>query len=142
MDKRVFFFFSSRRRHTRCGRDWSSDVCSSDLDLEAAAQFYSEVLGLPVQSRSEERVWVLAGDRTRIGLWTPQVGIAGGQGGAHVHYALHIAEEDYDGAVDRLREHGFDPHEEDFEEGGRAAYSPARDGNVAGLGTGDGGYGG
>src|SRR5690554_7764113 len=27
----VFFFFSSRRRHTRCGRDWSSDVCSSDL---------------------------------------------------------------------------------------------------------------
>src|SRR5207245_7143391 len=26
-----FFFFSSRRRHTRCYRDWSSDVCSSDL---------------------------------------------------------------------------------------------------------------
>src|SRR3989449_3610146 len=28
---RWFFFFSSRRRHTRCSRDWSSDVCSSDL---------------------------------------------------------------------------------------------------------------
>src|SRR5215813_5500191 len=27
----MFCFFSSRRRHTRCGRDWSSDVCSSDL---------------------------------------------------------------------------------------------------------------
>src|SRR3989449_4149962 len=27
-----YFFFSSRRRHTRCSRDWSSDVCSSDLD--------------------------------------------------------------------------------------------------------------
>src|SRR5205809_4022031 len=27
----IFFFFSSRRRHTRCSRDWSSDVCSSDL---------------------------------------------------------------------------------------------------------------
>src|SRR5207253_6619930 len=26
-----FFFFSSRRRHTRWPRDWSSDVCSSDL---------------------------------------------------------------------------------------------------------------
>src|SRR2546422_10801868 len=26
-----YFFFSSRRRHTRCSRDWSSDVCSSDL---------------------------------------------------------------------------------------------------------------
>src|SRR5207245_4049801 len=28
-----FVFFSSRRRHTRCYRDWSSDVCSSDLHL-------------------------------------------------------------------------------------------------------------
>src|SRR5438045_9654484 len=27
----VYFFFSSRRRHTRCLSDWSSDVCSSDL---------------------------------------------------------------------------------------------------------------
>src|SRR5690606_40920792 len=27
-----FFFFSSRRRHTRFSRDWSSDVCSSDLN--------------------------------------------------------------------------------------------------------------
>src|SRR5689334_23642075 len=32
----VFFFFSSRRRHTRWNCDWSSDVCSSDLG-EAAA---------------------------------------------------------------------------------------------------------
>src|SRR3712207_4022401 len=32
-----FFFFSSRRRHTRYWRDWSSDVCSSDLSATAAA---------------------------------------------------------------------------------------------------------
>src|SRR5258707_8031418 len=31
----VFFFFSSRRRHTRYWRDWSSDVCSSDLSRSA-----------------------------------------------------------------------------------------------------------
>src|SRR3712207_8713138 len=31
------FFFSSRRRHTRYWRDWSSDVCSSDLDLPVVA---------------------------------------------------------------------------------------------------------
>src|SRR5438105_12534750 len=31
-----FFFFSSRRRHTRSTRDWSSDVCSSDLPARAA----------------------------------------------------------------------------------------------------------
>src|SRR6266511_4993375 len=30
-----FFFFSSRRRHTSFSRDWSSDVCSSDLDAQA-----------------------------------------------------------------------------------------------------------
>src|SRR5437870_8898568 len=32
-----FFFFSSRRRHTRWPRDWSSDVCSSDLAVEDGA---------------------------------------------------------------------------------------------------------
>src|SRR4030043_1431811 len=31
LEKNLIFFFSSRRRHTRCSRDWSSDVCSSDL---------------------------------------------------------------------------------------------------------------
>src|SRR5436305_11834190 len=33
-----FFFFSIRRRHTRCGRDWSSDVCSSDLGRAPAGE--------------------------------------------------------------------------------------------------------
>src|SRR5439155_19056515 len=32
-----FFFFSSRRRHTRWPRDWSSDVCSSDLNRPASS---------------------------------------------------------------------------------------------------------
>src|SRR5699024_12151031 len=34
------FFFSSRRRHTRSKRDWSSDVCSSDLMLDLAFERY------------------------------------------------------------------------------------------------------
>src|SRR2546429_6042 len=34
----LFFFFSSRRRHTRCSRDWSSDVCSSDLRTPTLAE--------------------------------------------------------------------------------------------------------
>src|SRR5207302_5124529 len=34
----VFFFFSSRRRHTRFSRDWSSDVCSSDLIQTMSSQ--------------------------------------------------------------------------------------------------------
>src|SRR5215203_7031480 len=48
----VFFFFSSRRRHTRYWRDWSSDVCSSDLyplDFSPVCtdqlSLYQEVLG-------------------------------------------------------------------------------------------------
>src|SRR5216683_6675805 len=42
---RFFFFFSSRRRHTRSDRDWSSDVCSSDLPL--AAPFADRGAGCP-----------------------------------------------------------------------------------------------
>src|SRR3989440_3815045 len=36
------FFFSSRRRHTRSDRDWSSDVCSSDLILDAFGEEITE----------------------------------------------------------------------------------------------------
>src|SRR6185295_1891070 len=38
-----FFFFSSRRRHTRYWRDWSSDVCSSDLVDRASAPEHDDV---------------------------------------------------------------------------------------------------
>src|SRR2546422_4461105 len=38
-----FFFFSSRRRHTRCSRDWSSDVCSSDLYRRPMARWQKGV---------------------------------------------------------------------------------------------------
>src|SRR5437870_10635679 len=61
------FFFSSRRRHTRWPRDWSSDVCSSDLTklIDTLRQAFVEELGFaPPQKyrtmvkrlvRSEER---------------------------------------------------------------------------------------
>src|SRR5438128_844512 len=41
------FFFSSRRRHTRCYRDWSSDVCSSDLGVSASATATLTVTSAP-----------------------------------------------------------------------------------------------
>src|SRR5690606_40005072 len=59
------FLFSSRRRHTRFSRDWSSDVCSSDLklcayrnvlgdaDLERARPFHDLLL----QANPEQLVW-------------------------------------------------------------------------------------
>ena len=39
-----FFFFSSRRRHTRLRRDWSSDVCSSDLDVNHIKNSYFNIV--------------------------------------------------------------------------------------------------
>jgi catechol-2,3-dioxygenase len=115
-----------------------SELVLEVADLEAAERFYTEVLGLPVIERWEHReaVWVLAGSGTRIGLWAPQVGIAGGRGGAHVHYAMRIAEDDYDEAVERLRRTGVDVHEEDFA-ASRAAYVTDPDGNVVELWTAD-----
>src|SRR5690625_6452070 len=56
------FFFSSRRRHTRWPRDWSSDVCSSDLSSGQGAHAQNKTLSLghgngmaSVKQRSEER---------------------------------------------------------------------------------------
>ena len=73
------------------------------IDLEEAERFYAEVLGFPVVDRwpSREAIWVMAGDRTRIGLWRPQVGLFGGRGGLHVHFAMQIADRDFDAAVER-----------------------------------------
>src|SRR3989337_3273177 len=46
------FFFSSRRRHTRCYRDWSSDVCSSDLNsIRDATVTGVQTCALPISTR-------------------------------------------------------------------------------------------
>src|SRR3712207_817867 len=66
---RVFFFFPSRRRHTRYGRDWSSDVCSSDLIgaliipplLREGARFIDQ---LP-QYATDVQEWVRGNERLR-----------------------------------------------------------------------------
>src|SRR3712207_6259741 len=51
----LIFFFSSRRRHTRYWRDWSSDVCSSDLALRDGA-----VRGRVRHLCAPHRTWPLA----------------------------------------------------------------------------------
>jgi catechol 2,3-dioxygenase-like lactoylglutathione lyase family enzyme len=116
-----------------------SELVLEVVDLEASEEFYAGVLGLPVVDRwpDREAIWVMAGDRTRIGLWRPQVGLAGGRGGLHVHFALHIAEHDYDAAVERLRSHGQRVQEIAFEGAGRSVYADDPDGNVVELWTWD-----
>src|SRR5216684_3917076 len=49
----VGFFFSSRRRHTRCSRDWSSDVCSSDLDVFRPERARGDVHAGPADADAE-----------------------------------------------------------------------------------------
>src|SRR2546421_1200642 len=61
----TFFFFSSRRRHTRSDRDWSSDVCSSDLELF-----------------KKDTIVVDFGTATTFDCITADEGGAGGAGGA------------------------------------------------------------
>src|SRR5690606_40085000 len=68
------FFFSSRRRHTRFSRDWSSDVCSSDL-----AKFFIEGDLNPKENDKLDYVSIFNGELDnerfiRNALWlTPQV---------------------------------------------------------------------
>ena len=116
-----------------------SELVLEVVDLEVSERFYSDVLGLPVVDRwpDREAVWLMVGERTRIGLWRPQVGLAGGRGGLHVHYAMHIEEADYDAAVERLRSKGQEVEEIAFDGAGRAAYVDDPDGNVVELWTWD-----
>jgi SAM-dependent methyltransferase len=108
-------------------------------DLEAAERFYNGVLGLPVVERWAEReaIWVMAGDRTRIGLWRPQVGVAGGRGGEHVHFALQVADDAFEAAVDRLRAAGLEPVVQDRRRDSRSVYVDDPDGNCVELWTKD-----
>ena len=118
-----------------------SELVLEVVDLEASERFYSDVLGLPVVERwpDREAIWVMAGERTRIGLWRPQVGLFGGRGGIHVHFAMHIPAERYDAAVAHMRDKGQEVVEHEFPGygGSRAAYADDPDGNVVELWTWD-----
>jgi len=110
-----------------------SELVLEVRDLQAAEDFYARVLGFPVVERWTERqaLWVMVGCQTRLGLWTPQVGIAGGRGGSHVHYAMHVDDRDFDAVVTRLQSATLSVHMENFgHTHGRAAYVTDPDGNV------------
>src|ERR1035438_10751838 len=63
------FFFSSRRRHTRCLSDWSSDVCSSDLWCDKVNSTYKKYIrAVPRELFAVERLHLKA-----LPVWIPEV---------------------------------------------------------------------
>ncbi|HEV2999460.1 MAG TPA: VOC family protein [Solirubrobacteraceae bacterium] len=67
-------------------------------DLHTLEAFYTDVFGLRVLRREDDRVWLAAGARSRLGLWLPGAKEFGDEGGAHVHYALGVEP----GTLDRI----------------------------------------
>jgi catechol 2,3-dioxygenase-like lactoylglutathione lyase family enzyme len=84
-----------------------SELVLEVSDLEAGRRFYRDALGFEETlygEGREDRYWYLIGDSARLGLWTPQTGLAGGRGGAHVHFAFHVEDAEIDRLAGRIRE--------------------------------------
>jgi catechol 2,3-dioxygenase-like lactoylglutathione lyase family enzyme len=109
-----------------------SELVLEVSDLEASRQFYRDIIGLEETlhgERREGRYWYLIGDSARLGLWTPQVGLAGGRGGTHVHFALRVGDEEIERLTKRIG--GRVEIEGPMQLGpGRAIYVTDPDGNV------------
>ena len=117
-----------------------SELVLEVSDLEAARRFYREDLGFEETlygEGREGRYWYLVGDSARLGLWTPQTGLAGGRGGSHVHFAFHVSEENLEALIARFAERGV-ATEGPIQLGpGRAVYVTDPDGNVVEFWTQD-----
>jgi predicted enzyme related to lactoylglutathione lyase len=110
-----------------------SELVLEVSDLEAARRFYRDVLGFEETlygEGAEGRYWYLVGETARLGLWTDQVGLAGGRGGAHVHYALNVPDAEIDGLKTRIEGAGAEVEGPIQLGPGRAIYVTDPDGNV------------
>jgi catechol 2,3-dioxygenase-like lactoylglutathione lyase family enzyme len=110
-----------------------SELVLEVSDLDAARRFYRDVLGFEETlygEGAEDRYWYLVGETARLGLWTEQVGLAGGRGGAHVHFAFSVADAEIDRLKGRIEERGADVEGPIQLGPGRAIYVTDPDGNV------------
>jgi catechol 2,3-dioxygenase-like lactoylglutathione lyase family enzyme len=110
-----------------------SELVLEVSDLEAARRFYRDVLGFEETlygEGAEGRYWYLLGETARLGLWTEQVGLAGGRGGAHVHYAFSVADDEVDRLKERIESTGAEVEGPIQLGPGRAIYVTDPDGNV------------
>jgi catechol 2,3-dioxygenase-like lactoylglutathione lyase family enzyme len=110
-----------------------SELVLEVSDLEAARRFYRDLLGFEETLYGEgrdDRYWYLVGDSARLGLWTPQTGLAGGRGGAHVHFAFNVADDEIDRLERQLAAAGAGIEGPIQLGPGRALYITDPDGNV------------
>ena len=117
-----------------------SELVLEVSDLDAARRFYRDELGFEETlygEGREGRYWYLVGDAARLGLWTPQTGLAGGRGGAHVHFAFHVSEEELEALIARFDERGLETEGPIQLGPGRAVYVTDPDGNVVEFWTQD-----
>ena len=109
-------------------------ICELTLearDVPLLERFYVEAFGLRVLAREDDRVWLAAGERSRLGLWLPGEKEFGDEGGAHVHYALGVEPGTLDDIVGRLRERGVPVNGPVEHPGGdRSIYVEDPEGNV------------
>ena len=117
-----------------------SELVLEVSDLDAARHFYRDLLGFEETLYGEgrdDRLWYLIGSSARLGLWTPQVGLAGGRGGAHVHFAFQLPREGLDPLLERLRAAGVEVEGPIQLGADRAIYVTDPDGNVVEFWTQD-----
>ena len=110
-----------------------SELVLEVSDLEAARRFYRDVLGFEETlygEGAEGRYWYLVGETARLGLWTEQVGLAGGRGGAHVHYAFNVPDPEIERLKERIENAGAEVQGPIQLGPGRAIYVTDPDGNV------------
>jgi len=110
-----------------------SELVLEVSDLDASRAFYRDLLGFEETlygEGREGRFWYLIGDSARLGLWTPQTGLAGGRGGAHVHFAFNVEDEQIEAMADRLGAAGVEVEGPIQLGPGRALYVTDPDGNV------------
>jgi len=110
-----------------------SELVLEVSDLDSARRFYREVLGFEETlygEGAEGRYWYLIGETARLGLWTEQVGLAGGRGGAHVHFAFSVADQEIDSLKSRIEQAGVEVEGPIQLGPGRAIYVTDPDGNV------------
>jgi len=108
-----------------------SELTLQVRDLGALERFYCESFGLEVLAREDDRVWLAAGERARLGLWLPGEKEFGDEGGAHVHFAFAAAPGRLDAVCERLdaRDTAYrGPLEHDG--GDRSIYVEDPEGNV------------